>query len=153
MKRIILSLTAFVVVFLFASLAHAADGADPVAVTILTHVIDIIAVVLSALAAWVAVKVGKWVNAKTGVEVDGLLETYAAKGVAYAEERAHKILKEKGEKLKGPEKLELALQFAMALAEQQKLPEKAKAKLEEYIESKIGERRATNADIRVSVQD
>ena len=147
MKNRLIALLAFAFTFGFAGMAYAQDAAavaepSSAAGQILLYVIEVASALLIVFLTWASAKVGGWLKAKTGIEVDALLDTYAAKGVAYAEEKAHQYLAEKDEKLKGSEKLEVALNFALGRAEQNKLPEKAKDKLVGYIEAKLGQERS-----------
>ncbi len=135
MKKIQLFIIAFLL--MIPSLAFAADG-DSAAYVIASHALEIVAAVVTLLATWLTHKVSGWLKAKTGVETDALLQGFAQKGVDYAEEKAHQFLATKNEAMKGPEKLEMALGFALALAEDNKLPAKAQAKLVSYIEARLG---------------
>lgn len=142
--KIINTLLVLFVLCVFPVLALAGDELkDPVAAQVINHAVEIAAAALMLFATWAAHKVSGWLKSKTGVEVDSLLESYAAKGVTYAEEKAHQVVSAKKKALKGPEKLEMALGFALDLAESNKLPEKAKDKLVQYIEAKLGETRAS----------
>jgi hypothetical protein len=140
---------AVVIVLILCALAGAAfaqptdvPAAEAPALQQLTgHVIEIVAAVLALLATWLTTKVGGWLQRKTGVETDVLLDSLAAKAVNFAKEQAHKFLQEKGEKMRGPEKLELAMKFGLDLVESHGLPKAAQDKLVNYIESKLGEAR------------
>jgi len=138
MKKTLLSLTAFLLAFLFAGVAHAAEAGDPVASQALTYVIEVASALLLVLLAWASAKASAWMKAKTGIEVNAMLSSFAMQGIAFAEEKAHQAVKANGEKLRGPEKLELALQFAIDLAEANGLPKKAQEKLSDYIEARLG---------------
>jgi hypothetical protein len=59
-------------------------------------------------------------------------------GISLAEEKARQTVVNLGEKLKGPEKLEIALGFVMALVKQYNLDDVAEAKIVDYIEARLG---------------
>jgi Bacteriophage holin of superfamily 6 (Holin_LLH) len=87
----------------------------------------------------------KYMTAKTAVEVPAKLEEtideWARRAINYAEEKAHQANQAKADKMKGPEKLEAAVTFAMDLAQQHGLANIAKEKLVRAIESRLGEDR------------
>lgn len=140
MKKYLALIVTFLVLCLWTPLALAqGETADPsVASQLLAHLLEITAAVVALLVAWVVKKISGWLNRKTGVETEALLSAWAEKGVNYATEQAHKYLKKTGDRMKGPEKLEQALQFGLMLAEENKLPQAAKDKLVSYIEAKLG---------------
>jgi len=144
MKKINYIIVLFVLLMTSSVAFAQSEGAsDPAAFTLLNHALEIAGALLMLLATWATHKVSGLLKSKTGVEVDSLLESFATKAVHFAEEKAHQQLSSKKKALKGPEKMEVALGFALALAEQNKLPAKAKEKMANYIEAKLGETRYT----------
>ena len=134
-------------ILLAVSTAHAqiisAEEPEPVFSRILGHAIEIIATILLLLATWATKKAVTYFEKKTNIDVpaatEAMIADWAGRAVNYAEEKAHQYKSSKKRKMKGPDKLEAALSFGLALAEQHKLPDLAKDKLEAYIESKLGE--------------
>lgn len=142
MRRILVGIFVLVAVMLFPVYAFAQDATTstsvPVAQRIISYVMNIAAALLMLLAAWGTHKVSNWVKQKTGIESDAMLSEWAAMGVSYADEQAHKYLAAHGEKLRSSEKLEAAVSFALTLAEENNLPQIGRDKLIAYIESQLG---------------
>lgn len=109
---------------------------------VLTTLIDIIAAALGVLLIWLTKNGISFLEKKTKIDIPQQMEEtlaeWAEMGVHYATEKAHQYLKENGEKMKGPDKLDTALSFAMSLAEEHKLSAVAKEKLVKYIEARLG---------------
>lgn len=132
---------------------EAVEAGPSVAQQLLAHLLEIVAAVVTILVAWLTKKASSYFQRKTGVETEALLTAWADKGVNYATEQAHKYLQKTGHRMKGPEKLEQALQFGLMLAEENKLPNQAKEKLVSYIEAKLGEgRKAELAEAEAEVR-
>lgn len=114
--------------------------APAVASQLLEHLVEIIAAALGALLLLLVKKAITFVEAKTKIDIpaktEEMLYDWASRGVSYAEEKAHQVASKTT--IKGPEKLELALGFAMKLAEEHKLDQLAKEKLVKYIEAHLG---------------
>lgn len=112
---------------------------------LLVQIIELLGIILGLLAAWLMKKGITYVEKKTKVDIpakyEEMLAEWAGKAVNYASEKAHQFAVEKGEKMKGPDKLEAALGFGMALAEEHGVTKLGKEKLVKYIESKLGETR------------
>lgn len=115
---------------------------DPALSRVMGHVIDIIAAVLGTLLI-ALVGIGmRYFSKKTGIEIPARMEELV-RGVAddainYADEQAHKYLKEHGKALETSKKLEAGLGFGLSVAEEHKLPTLAREKLTKYIESRLG---------------
>jgi hypothetical protein len=113
--------------------------------SLLVQVIEVLTVVLMLLAGWLTKKGITFVEKKTKVDIpakyEDMLAGWAGKSVSYAAEKAHQYAVEKGEKMKGPDKLEAALGFGLSLAEEHGVTDLGKEKLVKYIESKLGESR------------
>ena len=109
---------------------------------ILNSVIEVITAALGLLLIWLTKSGISFLEKKTKIDVPQKMEDmmfgWAEMGVHYATEKAHQYLNEHGEKMKGPEKLDAALKFAMALAEEHKLSTVAREKLTRYIEARLG---------------
>lgn len=143
-----IQLFAFAVAFLVPAVALAQD--KPSAATLVfDKVIELVAGVVLVLLTWLVHKVIQYFTAKTHIEVPALTEQtiqdWAAKGVYFAEEQAHKANDATGQKLTGPAKLELALQFVLALTTEYGIDDIAREKIIKYIESHLGEERALAA--------
>lgn len=130
---------AFILVSLFPAVAFAAD--DPALYTLLSTLIDIVAPVLMVLAGWIAWKLTKIFEAKTGYDVpanlEARLDAWAAQGVAYAEEQGRKALKANQDKLEMGAKKELALGYILDMAKTAGVPDLARDKLEKLVEAKV----------------
>lgn len=116
---------------------------EPSAVSqILSTIIEIIAAALGVLLIWLTKNGISFLEKKTKIDIpqktEEMIAEWAEMGIHYAVEKAHQYLKENGEKMKGPEKLDAALKFAMSLAEEHKLSAIAKEKLVKHIESRLG---------------
>ena len=79
-----------------------------------------------------------------------MLFGWADKGIGLAYEKSHQKVQDLGEKLKGPEKLEVALAFVNGMIKQYELPEMAEEKLKNYVEAKLGLKRK---DVGTSIED
>ncbi len=120
MNKNYLGIIVGLMVLLFALPAFAAGGAVAVAsATAMSRILDFVlqlGITLALpLAVWFVHRVVKVFEDKTGITVPSAaideLDTLLAHGVAYAEQKAAVVVKAGGEKLKGPEKLELAANF------------------------------------------
>ena len=109
---------------------------------ILSTIIEIIAAALGLLLIWLTKNGISFLEKKTKIDIphqtEEMIADWAEKGVYYATEKAHQYLLEHGEKMKGPEKLDAALKFALSLADEHKLSTIAKEKLVKYIEARLG---------------
>jgi len=118
----------------------------PSAVTALfDNIIQFAGAVLAAALVVLVHKVIQYVSAKTKIDVpakvEETIEDWARRAISYAEEKAHQANQADPNKMKGPEKMEAAVTFAMDLAQQHGLEQVAKDKLVRAIESKLGEDR------------
>jgi hypothetical protein len=118
---------------------------QPVLSRVLGHAIELLASILMILMGLLAKKATTFFERKTKIDIpakqEEMIAAWAGKAVTYGKEKAHQFRKEKGEKMKGPDKLEHALSFGLSLAEEHGLPDLAKDKLTKYIEAKLGEER------------
>ena len=101
--------------------------------------------ILALLTTYLVTKAIGYFEKKLGVDIpdttEALLNEWADKGIGLAYEKSHQQLKKLGKKLKGPEKMEIALKFVIGMAKEYKLPELAEDKLKDYIEGKLGLKR------------
>jgi len=81
---------------------------------------------------------------KIGVEFEQV-HSIATKAAGWAEQKALTALKDGAEKTSGGEKMKMALDFANGLANQYKLSAKATAKLQDLIESALGQEKVKAA--------
>lgn len=146
MNKKILGLLIGLGVFLVAMPAFAATATTAVVGTAMGRVLDFAFQLLLALgvpfAYWIIHRITGAVETKLGFTIPAPLteelDSLLGKGIAYAEQKAAVVVKAGGDKLKGPAKLEIAANFVLDLAEQYKLPEMAKDKVEKLLESKLG---------------
>ena len=124
----------------------AAPAEQPAAARLLSYTIEAVATLLMVLIGFAVRKVSKFFHEKTKIEIpaktEDMISAWGEKAVGYAKEKAHQYVTEKGEKMKGPDKLEVALGFGLGLAEEYGLPNLAKDKLTKYIEAHLGTTRA-----------
>lgn len=104
--------------------------------------LDILFPVAGVFLLWLARKLVKVFEAKTGIDVpekiEAQVDSWVEQGIALAEEKSRKVVVAGGEKLKGPEKLELAANFVLDLADQYKLKDKVAASVKDKVEAKLG---------------
>lgn len=143
--RIIVTLASFLILRGTAWAADVPPGSA--AGTILEHVVELIGSVLGVGAMFLVKKVITYVEAKTRIDIpaatEDLIADWAARAAHYAEEKAYQAVQAKAPVMKGPQKLETALSFAVSLAEEHGLDQIAKDKLVKYIEAHLGTTRDT----------
>lgn len=114
---------------------------------VMTHVIELMATLLMLLMTALIAKATSYFTKKTKIEIpaktEEMLAVWGSKAVNYASEKAHQYNASKGETMKGPEKLEVALGFGLSLAEEHGMADLAKEKLTKYIEAHLGEKRSS----------
>ena len=141
----VMAFTLFIVVWLMPAVAYAeaAEAADMNAASdMMMMVLKIVMTVLGILATWLTTKGIKFVEHKTKIDIpekyETLMHSWADKGIGLAHEKSHHLVQKTGERLKGSEKMEVALGFINGMIKQYELPEMANEKLEEYIHAKLG---------------
>jgi len=124
-----------------------AESASPALSRVMTHVIELMATLLMVLMTALIGKATSYFTKKTKIEIpaktEEMLASWGGKAVNYASEKAHQYNAEKGELMKGPDKLEVALGFGLSLAEEHGMADLAKEKLTKYIEAHLGEKRSS----------
>jgi hypothetical protein len=109
---------------------------------LLMMVLKVVFSILGILTTWLVTKGITFFERKTKIDIPASYENtifgWADKGIGLANEKAHQTLKEQGKKLKGPEKMDIALGFVNTLIQQHKLDAMAQDKLKTYIEAKLG---------------
>ena len=127
---------AFLLVPLTALAADAAPAVQQWWEVLVANLVEVVVgIAVPVLTTLVVVLANKW---KVKLQYETVYDL-AHKGAGWAEQLALKKLKN-GEPTSSAEKLEAALKFARELAEQQKLPAKATAKLQDLIESALGQK-------------
>ncbi len=121
--------------FRFSALAQTAFNCGDLA-------FDFLKVIVTALAGYVALRLGAWIKKKTGIDQEEQLNRWIREGILYAEEKSRSKIKEQAQKLTGSEKLEVAAKFVLELAKSQGVTRWTKDKIEAKIESWLGTSRA-----------
>lgn len=102
--------------------------------------------IVLVLGAWVAHRVVKIFESKTGIDIpdkqEAKIDQWIEQGIILAAEKSYQKVKGKTEKLKGPEKLEEAADFVFAFASSRGWDTWTKDKIKAKIESSIGAHRA-----------
>jgi hypothetical protein len=107
---------------------------------------QVITPLVTILGAWLAHRLVKLFEDKTGIDIpdkqESKIDEWVEAGINLAAEKSYKKVKEKTEKLTGPEKLEEAADFVFALVAARGWDDWTKDKLKSKIESAIGVHRA-----------
>lgn len=107
---------------------------------------QVIAPIVTILAAWLAHRLVAIFEKKTGIDIpdkqEAKIDVWIEQGILLAAEKSYQKVKAKTEKLKGSEKLEEAADFVFALAAARGWTEWTKDKIKDKIESAIGVHRA-----------
>jgi len=141
--------TVFVVLILMHGVALAQEAAKASAEVdqsafgeILMEVVALVFSLLGLVATWLTAKGIKYFEKKTSIDVpaayEATLAEWASKGVGLAQEKSHQQLQKLGTKLKGPEKMEVAVRFVRTMAENYGWDDIAEEKVRDYVESKLG---------------
>ena len=130
------------------ALAQQAGVADPEQSALGAVMLDVLKIVFSLLGLVAVALMGKgiiYVERKLKIDIpasyEATLYDWAAKGVGLAQEKSHQQVKNLGKKMKGPEKMEIAIGFVHDMAKQYGWDDLAEKKLRAYIESKLGDGR------------
>jgi hypothetical protein len=81
-----------------------------------------------------------WIKTKTKLDLTDEISRGVDLAVGYAEQRGRRWLVEKGSKMPGQDKLQIAVPWLITLADQKKWPDWVKAKAEDLIEARLGQR-------------
>ena len=104
--------------------------------------LQVIAPIVIALGAWIAHRLVRLLEEKTGIDIpdkqEAKIDTWIAQGINLAVEKSHNKLKAHTEKLKGPEKLEEAADFVFALAVSRGWTDWTKDRIKSKIEASLG---------------
>jgi hypothetical protein len=141
----------YIVVFLFSlflflpSVAWAASSEPSVLSRTLSLAFEFALAALVPVAAWLTHRAIRIFEAKTKIDVPDAVEQkvdhWVDSGIALAEERGHRFLKETTDKLTGPEKLEIAVAYVLDMANQRGWVEWSKSKIQDRVEAALGTRR------------
>ena len=145
-------------IWLVPAVGFAADAATTSAAgDVLVMILKVVFSVLGVLATWLMTKAIGYFEKKTKIDIPASMEAtlagWSEKAVNFAWEKSHQKAQEFGEKLKGSEKLELALGFVTKLVREHKLPAVAEEKLKAYIESALGMARKDETNSVVDAED
>jgi len=144
---ILAGLLALLAVLSISSVAFAADPVPetPAATRLMGIAFDVLALVVGAFVMWGMHRLLALFEKKSGIDIpdkqEALLDAWVKKGIVYAEEKSRGKIKSLGEKLKGPEKLEIAAKFALDMAESRGLVKWTKDKIAAKVEASLGEHR------------
>ena len=123
-----------------------ASQAAGVAIQVLTPILIIVGTYFAhRLVKVFEAKTGLDIPAKQEAKIDGWIE----EGIHFAEEKSRSYIKEKANKLKGPEKLELAGDFVMAMIKKNGWDDWAKDAIVNKIEGSLGTHRANGGKPRL----
>ncbi len=115
--------------------------------------LQVLTPILVALAGWLAHRIVKVVEAKTGIDIpdrqEAKIDDWIEQGIHLAEEKSRSYIKEKANKLKGPEKLELAGDFVMEMIRKNGWDTWAKDAIVKKIEGSLGAHRANGGKPRL----
>jgi hypothetical protein len=140
MNRIFPFLTVLIVTSTAFAQDAAADGQE-FWHSIVAHLLEIVVVVATPLVLLLVRKLIQVLADKVGVEVEErymvLADEWVGKGIAYAEEQAHKALKEGKEPVKGAEKQIMAVEFIADALEGTGLVNTGKDALAKLVEAKL----------------
>lgn len=110
--------------------------------------LQVIAPIVIALGAWIAHRLVRLLEEKTGIDIpdkqEDKIEYWIEQGINLAVEKSHQKLKAHTEKLKGPEKLEEAADYVFALATARGWTDWTKDKIKNKIEASLGADRVDN---------
>jgi hypothetical protein len=119
--------------------------------------LQVLTPILVALAGWLAHRIVKVVESKTGIDIpdkqEAKINGWIEEGIHFAEEKSRSYIKEKANKLKGPEKLEIAGDFVMAMIEKNGWDDWAKDAIVKKIESSLGAHRSNGGKPRLDGAD
>ena len=121
---------------------------SPAAARLINMLINVLAAILLILAPYFAHRIIALFEKKSGItlapqtkaKIDALLD----QGINYADEQAHKAIKNKEKALTMPEKLEHAAGYVMDLADKAQVEQWTVAKVKKMLESRIQVTRVTN---------
>lgn len=112
---------------------------------ILMTIVEIALTGLSLVGIALLVRIIGYFEKKTKIDIpaatEKMLFDWADQAIGLAHEKAHQVLQDQGKVLGGNEKLNVALQFILDIANKYNLADVAKDKLEDYINAKLGSRR------------
>jgi len=148
--RFALSLFVGMIVFLACTISWAQGETSPAGETALTQltklVFEVLTVVLPIVATWLAHRVIGVFENKAQIQVPDAMEakisTWIEQGIILAAEKSYQKVKDKTDKLKGSEKLELAADFVFDMAQAQGWTQWTKDRIKAKIESAVGAHRA-----------
>lgn len=147
MKYISALFVFFTLIFMTAmAFAQATDPSVPVpqapVVEFFGWLVRLVFIVVSGAVMWAVVKAKNFFEEKTKIDIpkqyEDMLFGFATRGVALAEEKAHRIAKNSGEKLSGNQKVDVAMDFVRDLAKQYGLDKAAEEKVKNYIDAALG---------------
>lgn len=121
------------------------DPSEPVLSRVLFHLIEVLGVVALVFLIWLKRKAITYFEEKMKIDIpvaqEKLISDLAEKAKNFAAEKAHQYRLEHKEKMRGPDKMETGVSWALSLAEEYGLPKLGKDKLRERIEASLGEER------------
>ena len=107
---------------------------------------QVIAPIVTILGAWLAHRLVAIFEQKTGIDIpdkqEAKIDQWVEEGINLAAEKSYKKVKEKTDKLKGPEKLEEAANFVFGMIESRGWDDWTKDKIKTKIEAAVGVHRA-----------
>lgn len=84
-------------------------------------------------------KLARWIDAKTGLDLQRQIDDVAGKAVGYAEQLARQHAAKLGDKMPGRDKLDVALGFLVPIAEAHGWPTWARDRAAQWIEARLGQ--------------
>jgi hypothetical protein len=118
--------------------------------------LQVVTPILVVLAGWLAHRIVGVIEKKTGIDIpdkqEAKIDGWIEQGILFAEEKSRSYIKEKANKLKGPEKLELAGDFVMAMIEKNGWDDWAKDAIVNKIEGSLGAHRVNGGKPRLDAE-
>jgi len=129
---------------------------DSTASQVAEVVVQILTPVLITLAGWLAHRLVAVFEKKTGIDVpkkqEDMIDTWIESGIYYAEEKSRSLIKEKANKLKGPEKLEIAGKFVLDMVKKNGWDAWTKEAVLAKVEGSLGMHRANGGKPRLDAE-
>lgn len=118
--------------------------------------LQILIPVVTVFAMWGANKVIRLVERKLGVDIperqERAINDWVEQGIHFAEEKSRSKIKEKANKLRGPEKLEIALGFVLGMINSNGWHTWTRDKVVAKIEGSLGAHRANGGKPRLDAE-
>ena len=120
-------------------------------------IFDILTPIVSLFAMWVTHRLIGVFETKTNIDIpekeEKLIDKWVLEGIHWGEEKSRNKIKEKSAKLAGREKLGVAVDYALGLAQSKGLVNWTRDKIEGKVESALGMKRANGGKPRLDADN